>query len=74
MADEYTATINELQVSLMRSQEEVARLRKAIGKIENAIIEEGKMPSYHNKVMERHRMEWGTLHNAIDDAIKALHA
>ncbi len=71
--DEQQATINELQVSLMRSQEEVTRLRKALEKIEQAIIEEGKMPSYHKQVMARHRMEWGTLHNAIDDAIKALH-
>ena len=72
--NEQQATINELQISLMRSQEEVARLRKAIGKVEEAIIEEGKMPAYHKTVMKRHREEWGTLHNAIDDAIKALHA
>jgi hypothetical protein len=71
--NEQQATINELQVSLMRSQEEVTRLRKALQKIEDAIVEEGKMPSYHKQVMERHRMEWGTLHNAIDDALKALH-
>lgn len=58
----------------MRAQEENTRLRKALRKIENAIIEEGKMPSYHKAVMARHRLEWGTLHNAIDDAIKALHA
>jgi hypothetical protein len=70
---EQQATINELQISLMRSQEEVTRLRKALQKIEDAIVEEGKMPSYHKQVMERHRMEWGTLHNAIDDALKALH-
>jgi hypothetical protein len=71
--NEQQATINELQVSLMRSQEEVTRLRKALQKIEDAIVEEGKMPSYHKQVMTRHRMEWGTLHNAIDDALKALH-
>lgn len=71
--NEHQATINELQVSLMRSQEEVARLRKALQKVENAIIEEGKMPSYHRAVMKRHRMEWGTLHNAIDEALKVLH-
>lgn len=70
---EEQATINDLQVSLMRANEEIARLRKAIQKIENAIIEEGKMPSYHKQVMERHRLEWGTLHNAIDKAIEALH-
>jgi hypothetical protein len=71
--NEQQATINELQVSLMRYQEEVTRLRKALQKIEDAIVEEGKMPSYHKQVMTRHRMEWGTLHNAIDDALKALH-
>lgn len=72
--NEQQATINELQISLMRSQEAENRLRKALKKIENAIIEEGKMPSYHNAVMKRHRMEWGTLHNAIDEALEALHA
>ena len=73
MSDEHTATINELQISLMRSQEEVTRLRKALQKIEDTIVEEGKMPSYHNQVMARHRLEWGTLHNAIDYALDVLH-
>lgn len=70
---EEQATINDLQVSLMRANEEITRLRTALQRIENAIIEEGKMPSYHKTVMERHRMEWGTLHNAIDKAIEVLH-
>ena len=73
MTDEHSATINELQVSLMRAQEETMRLQRALQKIEKAIIEEGKMPAYHKKVMDRHRLEWGTLHNAIDDAIEVLH-
>ena len=71
--NEHQATINELQISLMRSQEEAARLRKALQKIEQTIIEEGKMPAYHKQVMTRHRLEWGTLHNAIDEALKVLH-
>lgn len=54
-------------------QAENERLRSAISKIEQAIVEEGKMPTYHRAVMKRHRMEWGTLHNAIDKAIEALH-
>ena len=70
---EEQSTINDLQVSLMRAHEEIARLSKAIQKIENVIIEESKMPPYHNRVMERHRLEWGSLHNAIDDAIEVLH-
>ena len=53
--------------------DEIERLRAAIQKIEQAIVEEGKMPPYHRAVMKRHRMEWGTLHNAIDEAIKAIH-
>ena len=73
MTDEHSATINELQVSLMRAQEETMRLQRALQKIEKAITEEGKMPAYHKKVMDRHRLEWGTLHNAIDDAIEVLH-
>lgn len=67
------AIINELQVSLMRAQEEILRLRKAIKKIEDEIIAEQKMPSYHNTVIERHRLEWGTLHIAIERAIEELY-
>lgn len=70
--DEQQATINDLQVSLMRAQEEVAQLRKALERIENVIIEEEKMPPYHNRVIARHRLEWGSLHNAIDKAIEVL--
>lgn len=67
------ATINDLQTSLMRAQEENSRLRKAIKKIEDEIIAEQKMPSYHNTVIARHRLEWGTLHNAIEKAIEELY-
>lgn len=70
---EQQAIINELQTSLMRSQETVSKLRSAIEVIEKAIAEERKMPEYHNVVIDRHRMEWGTLHNAIDKAIASLH-
>ena len=48
------------------------KLRKAISDIKKAITEEEKMPAYHRSVMARHREEWGTLHNEIDKAIKAL--
>lgn len=69
MADEYTATISELQVSLMRAQEEVARLRTCIKQIELAITVEGPVPQYHQHVMRKHRSEWSTLWKAIDEAI-----
>lgn len=71
--DEYTATINELQIQVMRVTEQRDALKKALQKIEHTIIEEGKMPSYHKSVMKRHREEWGSLHKAIDDAINVLH-
>jgi hypothetical protein len=69
----YSASFNELHKCLRcEAADEIQRLRAAINKIEQAIIEEGKMPPYHRAVMKRHRQEWGTLHNAIDDAIKVL--
>lgn len=55
------------------SEAHYLELLKAVERIEQAIIDEGKMPAYHKAVMARHRNEWGTLHNAIDDAIKVLH-
>lgn len=70
---EEQATINDLQVSLMRAQEEADRLRKAIQRIEEVVVEEAKLPRYHSGVIERHRLEWGSLHNAIEKAIEALH-
>ncbi len=57
---------------LHRAADEIERLRAAIQKIEQAIVDEGKMPPYHRSVMKRHRMEWGTLHNAIDEAINTV--
>ena len=72
MPDEHTAINHDLQTSLMRSQEEVKKLRMAITQIENAVIEERKMPNYHNAVIKRHREEWGSLHNAIEKAINVL--
>mgnify|MGYP000735842933 CR=1 FL=1 len=60
------------EVWMNEAADEIERLRNALGKIEQAIVEEGKMPSYHRAVMKRHRMEWGTLHNAIEEALKVL--
>lgn len=65
--------ITDLQTSLMRVTEERDALKKALLGIDTAIVEESKMPDYHKTVMKRHRMEWGTLWNAIDKAMDALH-
>ena len=48
---------------------EIERLRNAIIKIDRAIKDEGKVPSYHRAILKKHRGEWPTLHNAIDEAI-----
>lgn len=69
--DIYFGQLKLDEIEYLQSENE--RLRSAISKIEQAIVEEGKMPTYHRAVMKRHRMEWGTLHNAIDKAIEALH-
>lgn len=61
--------INDLQTSLMRVTEERDALKKGLQGIASAIVEEGKMPDYHRRVMKRHREEWGTLWNAIDKAL-----
>jgi hypothetical protein len=52
--------------------EEATELRNAIAGIQKAIQDEGKMPSYHRSVMKRHREEWGSLHLAIDKAVKLI--
>lgn len=70
---EHQATISDLQTSLMRSQEDVARLKACIKQIEMAITVEGPVPQYHRHVMRKHRSEWATLWKAIDEAIGVLH-
>ena len=55
------------------ANEEIEHLRNAIIRIEKAITDEGKVPSYHRATMKRHRKEWKTLHTAIDEAIKAVY-
>ena len=51
---------------------EATELRHAIVQIQKAIEDESKMPSYHRSVIERHREEWGSLHLAIDKAVKLI--
>lgn len=64
MSDE--ATNRELQISLMRSEEEVTRLRNLIAKVEEAIDFEGPVPEYHRHIMRKHRSEWPRLWFALD--------
>lgn len=82
MSDDIVTRLRELitdlkktvpQTLMIEAADEIERLREAIIKIEKAITDEGKMPSYHRQVVKRHRQEWKTLHNAIDEAIKAVH-
>lgn len=68
MSDE--ATNRELQVSLMRSEEEISRLRALIAEVKQAIDVEGPVPQYHRHVLRKHRSEWPRLWSALDKLIK----
>lgn len=59
--------------STCQAADEIERLRSAINKIEQAIVNEGKVPVHHRKIMKRHIKEWPTLHVAIGEAIGEIH-
>jgi hypothetical protein len=44
---------------------------KIIEEIRNAILNEGPRPDYHKVIMEKHRLQWPTLWNALDKLIKS---
>ncbi len=48
------------------------RVRAAIRRVIKAIEDEGCMPSYHRKVMRKHRSEWPTLWRALDDLRRSM--
>ena len=73
MMTKHGQIIMEMADEIRDLNQQIERLRWPIMKIEKAITNEGKMPLHHREVMKRHRQEWKTLHNAIDEAIKAVH-
>ena len=68
MSDE--ATNRELQTSLMRSEEEISRLRQLINEVREAIQIEGPVPEYHRHLTRKHRSEWPRLWSALDKLTK----
>jgi hypothetical protein len=68
-----TWDITRLVWDLDDAADEIERLRSAINKIEQAIVNEGKVPAHHRKIMKRHIKEWPTLHIAIGEAIGEIH-
>jgi hypothetical protein len=61
------------------ASDEIERLRELVGfqdgqlrQIRNAIYDEGVNPQHHRSVMRRHRKEWPTLWEAIDESMKDL--
>lgn len=43
-----------------------AELRDAVAQVMRAIRVEGRSPTWHRRVMARHRAEWPTLWRALD--------
>jgi hypothetical protein len=68
MSDE--ATNRELQTSLMRSEEEIHRLRQLINEVKEAINFDGPVPEYHRHLTRKHRSEWPRLWSALDELTK----
>ena len=46
-------------------------ITKEVESVVRAIRDEGPVPGYHREVMVRHRREWPTLWNALDDLLDA---
>ena len=72
LSDFHKYIASDMQVSIMRLEEEVKFLRHTLKNIENAINQEGPVPNYHRHVMRKHRAEWPVLWKALDNAMKVL--
>ena len=44
---------------------------EAVQKVKRAILNEGRMPAHHRKVMQQHRKEWPTLWAALDELMRS---
>ena len=49
---------------------EIASLEKKLASIVSAITDEGRMPEYHQQIMKKHRQEWPTLWQALDEILR----
>lgn len=72
---------SELQARLVEAWIENFFLKKKESNMENSIAElvkairdRGAVPQFHNHVMRKHRAEWPTLWNAIDNIVKEYDA
>lgn len=52
-------------------KKKLSNLEKATTELVKAIRDKGAVPQYHNHVMRKHRDEWPTLWQAIDNIVKA---
>ena len=52
---------------------ELERLRAVLEQLRKAIANKGPSPTHHQAVMKRHRQEWPTLWQAIDNLIGEHH-
>ena len=57
---------------LDEAADEIERLRNLIKGVAEAVTNEGIMPSYHRKVMRKHRRQWPVLWSRIDDVLKEV--
>ncbi len=51
----------------------VTELDKAIEAVVDAVEVEGPEPRLHRKILRRHRKEWPTLHNALNELRRTWH-
>lgn len=52
---------------------ELELYRDALKKIDEAVVDKGSNPKYHDVVMKNHRLEWATLWIALDRARALLY-
>lgn len=59
-------------MSLVTSDGSYHRLKDALVRVHKAITVEGRSPRRHKQTMRRHRMEWPTLWEALDNLMKVI--
>jgi hypothetical protein len=66
--------VNPFLDSHQKLLEENNKYHMLLNLIYNAVTNEGINPSYHRRVMAKHRRQWPTLWNAIDKAVQVIEA
>lgn len=65
-------TVQDIANERKDAADEIELLRSRLNEIVWAVINEGKVPTYHRAIVKKHRKEWPYLWKQIDKAVKVM--